>query len=697
MEIYLNHIYLGNQSYGIVVASNTYFGKNIGQLNLAEMAMLAAMPKAPSTINPFKNYNRAIQRRNWVLSKMFEYGYITEEEYQTNKNLELVVKKKYNNYYPYYAPSFLSQNIISSINEDNKDKLLNSGYKVNLTIDSETQKIAQEALNYSLNEYSKQHGYKGALKTISEEDLKTKTTRELFKNIDEIENIGKFKLAIVRKVDNNQAEIELQNNEKGIILLDDLLWAKQKITETEVSDKNIEKCSDVLNIGDVIVVDKKTDSSNYYTLEQIPDINGGVLAMNPKTGEILAMVGGYNDVAGGFNRTIQAFRQMGSTIKPFVYGTALENGFTPASIFMDAPLSINIGGGVVWNPENDSKRTTGPMTLRTGLERSRNTVTIRIADAIGIKKIRKNIIKANINKNPENNLSTAIGSVESSLLQIATAYSSFANNGILPKPYLISSISKIHNNDTKNDDTEENINEYAKNDAENDSEKNSNITDAIDKEEKNNNLFNKIYFSNCDINAKCQIEIEDINDKDAQQQTLFSPEVSYQIINILQGAVKRGTSIKMSSLGLPIAAKTGTSNGGKDLWCISISPEIVIIAFVGYDIPMETNNFGGQYALPIIKEMLSKLADKYAISDFTTPSGIKFIKINRKTGEATNDEDNKDVIFEAFKETDEIPQIKTIKLDDDNNENKDNNENEYENIKATEKGEDIDITDIKDS
>ena len=698
MEIYLNHIYLGNQSYGIVVASNTYFGKNVGQLNLSEMAMLAAMPKAPSTINPFRNYNRAIQRRNWVLSRMFEDGYITESEYQTSKNTELIVKKKYNNYYPYYAPSFLSQNIISSVKDINKDELLNSGFKINLTIDGKTQKVAQEALNYSLERYSKNHGYKGAIMTFSEDELKTKTTTELFKSIDEIENIGKFKLAIVKKVEDDKVEIELPNDIKGIILLGDLSWAKQKITETEVSKKNIEKCSEVLNVGDVIVVDKKTDKGNYYTLEQIPDINGGVLVMNPKTGEILAMVGGYNDIAGGFNRTIQAFRQVGSTIKPFVYGAALENGFTPASIFMDAPLSINIGDGIVWNPENDSKRTSGPMTLRAGLERSKNTITIRIADAIGMTKIRKTIIKANINKKPENNLSTAIGSVESSLLQIAIAYSSFANDGILPKPYLISSIRRIADNDNQ---TENGNEEYEKNRLDSSDELNNHFGDIIENgdkgnNEKNNNLFNKIYFSNCDLNAKCQVEVEDINNKKEDNKTLFSPEVSYQIVNMLQGAVKRGTSVRLSSLGLPIAVKTGTSNGGKDLWCISVSPEIVVVAFVGYDIPMETNNYGSQYALPIVKDILSQLADKYEISDFKTPSGIKFVKINRKTGEATNQEDNKDVIFEAFKEEDEIPQIKTIQLDNGDDESEEHQDNEYANNVANEKSEDIDITDIKD-
>ena len=661
MEIYLNHIYLGMQAYGIVSASEEYFGKTVAQLTIPEMAMLAAMPKAPSAINPFRNYNRALQRRNWVLLRMMEDGYITPDKYEEYKNTELIVKKRHNFYAPFYAPAFFTQNLLTAKETHiTKNDLLNNGYKIKLTIDKDLQKLAQNALNNSLENYSKKHGFEGAIFSFSEQEIKQYTPLELLRKIDEPENINRFQTAVVLEVNEDAVKIGLKNNQTGTILLNDMLWAKQKITETEIKDTEIKRCSDVLKVGDVIIVDKKTDESNYYTLEQLPKINGGVLAMNPHTGEILAMVGGYADPAGGFNRTIQAYRQMGSVIKPFIYATALENGFTPASIFMDADISINIGDRVVWNPTNHTKTTTGPTTLRIGLEKSKNTITVRVADAVGIKKIRKTIIKSGLNPNPESNLSTALGSVESSLIDIARAYSAFVNNGIKPNTYLIDNISLQNSSN----------------------------------EPKDSLVFNKIYFSDCDANAMCKVDFEKNTIQEQQENTneaqnnedveqnkeqkqqedkakntaIFSPETSYQIINMLEGAVIRGTSQRLKSLGIPLASKTGTSNEGKDMWNVAITPELIIVVYVGYDVPMATGNYGSQYALPVVKEILSNLIGQIQFNDFPTPDGIKFIKINRKTGKKVNSNeveiddkntdntknqtDSTDFIFEAFKEND---------------------------------------------
>ena len=696
MEIYLNHIYLGMQAYGIVSASEEYFGKSVSQLTVPEMALLAAMPKAPSSINPFKNYSRAIARRNWVLLRMFEDGYITQDQYEQYSKTELVVRKRHNTYSPFYAPAFFAQSLLMSKEVGiKKENLLNDGYKVQLTIDGELQRIAQNALNHSLEDYAKKHGYAGPIFSFTEEEVAEKTSSELLRMVDEPENLNKFILAVVMNVNDKEATIGFNDNSVGTILLNDLQWARAKINETEVSEKNVTKCGDVLKVGDVVVVLKKTEGSNYYTLEQLPEVNGGVIAMNPKTGAILAMIGGYADLAGSFNRTVQAFRQMGSTVKPFVYGVALENGFSPASIFMDTDISMNIGDGVTWNPANDNKKTNGPITMRMGLEKSKNTVTVRIADAVGLKKIRKKIIRSGLNKKPENNLAIAIGSVESSLINIATAYSAFANSGIMPNPYLISSIknlTKMHNNEEIADDAND--------------RQNNNDTE---------NIFNKIYFKNCDKNAKCkaffadnnepEIEAEDDetndvnddgkarnNDADAQKiidaskskedkqkedkrvnSQLFTPEVAYQVVSMLQGAVLRGTSYKLSSLGMPIASKTGTSNDGKDLWNIVISPELVLVAYVGYDTPMETGNYGSQFALPINREILVNLPDRYKINDFTTPEGIKFVKINRFTGKAISGDygETGSSIFEAFKKEDDIPSVDVNKSSSDDGEGMD--------------------------
>ena len=669
MELYLNHIYLGMQAYGVVSASDEYFGKSVSQLTVPEMALLAAMPKAPSSINPFKNYNRAVARRNWVLLRMMEDGYITQDQYDQYSKTELIVRRRHNTYAPFYAPSFFAQSLlVSKATGLTRNDLLNDGYDVRLTIDGDLQKIAQEALNRSLELYSKKHGFTGPLFSFDAQDVSVKTPGELLRSISEPENLNRFLLAVVTDVKKDRVLIGLRDNSTGEILLNDLQWARQKLSETEVSDVRITKCDDVLRVGDVIVVGRKTEDSQYYTLEQLPQINGGVLAINPQTGAILAMVGGYADLAGSLNRTVQAFRQMGSTIKPFVYGTALENGFTPSSIFMDTDININLGDGIVWTPANDSKRTHGPTTLRVGLEKSRNTVTVRIAEAVGMKKIVDKIVKSGLNKKPQNNLSVALGSVESNLLDIGTAYSAFINNGIVPKPYLIEYVRRLSDRNAE-------INGM---DMDNDDEENN-----LDKDNKLN-VLNRIYFTNCDINAVCKLDVNDAEkqteasnyakntmqdvDKiktteasiDKQQHTresdkLFTPEVSYQIISILQGAVKHGTSYRLAGLNLPIASKTGTSNDGKDLWNIVLSPELVLVAYVGYDIPIGTGNFGSQYALPINKEILANLPDKYKITDFKTPENIRFIKVNRLTGKPThNDSVSDDVIFEAFKEDDEV-------------------------------------------
>ncbi len=646
MEIYLNHIYLGNQTYGVIAAASEYFDKTLSQLTIPEMAMLASLPKAPSGLNPFRNYNRAINRRNWVLLRMKEDGYITEDEYENYKNTDIVVKrKKINVKYPFYASSFFVTSLLSS-NEIgiSHDKLLKEGYKINLTIDSRLQKISQKALNHSLEQYSKNHGFTGAIKSYSPDIINNKTPEQILNDVDIPDDIGDKELAVVLDVKDEDVVIGLKDNSNGKILLNDLLWAKQKINETTISIKKITKCSDVLKIGDIIIVKKIAENSKYYSLEQIPAINGAVVILNPKTGEILSMIGGYMDKAGAFNRAVQAFRQMGSTIKPFVYATALERGFTPTSIFMDTDININLGNGETWNPSNHNGITKGPVTLRTGLELSKNTVTVRVAEATGLNKIRKTIINSGLNSQPEKNFSIVLGSIESSLIKVVSAFSIFTNSGKLSNTYIIDSI-KGSNSD---------------------------------------NDYQHIYFSDCDINMKCKINFKKINNKTMQdttyidtkenyesdeieQKTIISNETAYQITNILQGAVKRGTSYKLRYLNVPIASKTGTSNGGKDLWTITFSPDMIIGVYIGYDIPIETNNYGSQYALGVVKEIITEIINDTNFNDFKVPDSIKFVKINKQTGLQTNRELGKDVIFEALRENDEID-FETEQTIEENNE-----------------------------
>ncbi|MBQ7536755.1 MAG: transglycosylase domain-containing protein [Rickettsiales bacterium] len=664
MEVYLNHIYLGLQAYGVAAASEEYFDKTLAQLTVPEMAMLASLPKAPSVMNPFKNHNRAMQRRNYVLRRMLEDGYITNDEYAQYVNTPLIVRRKRSIHAPFHAPVFFAQSLLVSKNSGlTRKDILSNGYRVDLTIDNNIQHWAQDALDEELIRYTKNHGYTGALFNYSAEELTQKTPEQLLQNIDEPENIGKFSLAVVLAVDDKTTKIGLKDNSVGFINFNDMAWAKQKISETSVSGKRISSCKDIVSVGDVIVVKRKSADSEFFSLEQIPAINGGVVVMNSKSGEILAMVGGYNDQAGAFNRAVQAFRQVGSAIKPFVYGAALDRGFTPASLFMDTELNLNIGAGKVWSPKNhNNKVTDAPMTMRTGLELSKNTVTVRVAMATGMKRIRNIIVNSGINRRPEHNLSIALGSVESSLVNMTAAYGAFANGGVVPNTYLISNVSKIDNSE---------------------------------------NILGRIYFSNCDINLKCDTDVvnradisnknvemmiseaatEDLTDEeneerrintikeqeneqiartDSSQRRPLTPESAYQITSMLKGAVLRGTSTGLSSLNIPIAAKTGTSNGGRDLWTIAFTNDIVIGVYVGHDSPMDTDNYGGTYALPIVRNIFSHIAEKRRFSDFTSPNGVKFVKIRKSTGERTLEATGKDVIFEVFKEKDRLPKMEDI-------------------------------------
>ena len=662
MEVYLNHIYLGMQAYGVAAASEEYFDKTLAQLTVPEMAMLASLPKAPSAMNPFKNHDRALQRRNYVLRRMLEDGYITSDEYDQYVNAPLIVKRKKNLHAPFYAPVFFAQSLLVSKDSGlTKKDILSNGYRVDLTIDNKIQHWAQDALDEGLIRYTKNHGYTGALFNYSEEEISQKTPEQLLQNIDEPENIGKFSMAIVLAVDDKTTKIGLRDNSIGFINFNDMSWAKQKNNETSVSGKKITSCKDIVSVGDVIVVKRKSADSEFFSLEQIPVINGGVVVMNSKSGEILAMVGGYNDQAGAFNRAVQAFRQVGSTIKPFIYGAALDRGFTPASLFMDTNISLNIGNGKVWSPTNhNNKVTNAPMTMRTGLELSKNTVTVRVAMATGMKRIRNIITNSGINKRPERNLSIALGAVESSLVNMTAAYSAFANGGIVPNTYLISNVSRVDNSE---------------------------------------NILGRIYFSNCDINLKCNTDIVNqpkINDNnvddlinsaeneigeeenearmnaikereneqiartDSSQRRPLSAESAYQITSMLKGAVIRGTSAGLASLNIPIAAKTGTSNGGRDLWTIAFTNDIVVGVYVGHDTPMDTDNYGGTYALPIVRNIFSHIAEKRKFADFTSPNGVKFVKIRKSTGERTLEATGKDVIFEVFKEKDALPKMEEI-------------------------------------
>jgi penicillin-binding protein 1A len=378
-----------------------------------------------------------------------------------------------------------------------------------------------------------------------------------------------------------------------------------------------------------------------------------VIILDSKNNNILAMVGGYKDQAGGFNRAVQAFRQLGSSAKPFVYATALEEGVQPNSIFMDSEISINLANGSIWTPENDTKTTLGPVTLRTGLEKSLNTVTIRIADKIGINKIVNKLKEFGLNNNIERNLSIALGTFESSLLNTALAYSVFINNGQLVPATIITGIKNdVYNVDVSNlkilnmqkENMYKTIN--VKLDTKVDERENQNTEAKIEGDEKVDNIQNR---------------------EDLKQTQIISKATAYQILSILEGAVARGTAHRLRDLRIPLAAKTGTTDNGQTIWTAAVTPEIIILSYIGHDIPKNTNNYGGQYPLQIVKDMLSTLKDSIKFTDFIAPEGVKYMKINKVNGKkATSSTKESNIIYEVLKIDDKTPETDVNEIETNN-------------------------------
>jgi len=421
LELYLNQIYLGSGAYGVAAASLEYFDKSIRELNYNEAALLAALPKAPSKYNPYRDKDLAKFRRNLVLNNLYENKFISEKKYLElrNKPIELKkVKKVFLEDSQYYIED-VRKNIIDRLTYE---KVYKQGYNINTPINLEFQKIATESLRNGLISYDKRKGWRGPLKNIRYSENWTDKIEKNFR----LEKSINWQIAIVKKVNQFNVIIETEKKEEGKIDYKDASWTKKDL-------------KDILKKGDVIYVKRKNE--NFFSLEQLPKINGGIVVMDPFTGRVLSLSGGFSFKNSEFNRASQALRQPGSAFKPFVYTLALENDYTPSSLVLDAPLVLDQGVDLKkWKPENYGKKFYGPSTLRIGLEKSRNLMTVRIAQNLGIDKV-ANFSKAmGIYDNPEKLLSLSLGSEETTLLSLTSAYSSFVNGGKLIKPILIDRI-----------------------------------------------------------------------------------------------------------------------------------------------------------------------------------------------------------------------------------------------------------------
>ena len=538
MELYLNEIYLGNGSYGIAAASLNYFNKSLASLDLHEMAMLAALPKAPSTYNPYRNPVKAMKRRNWVLKRLFDEKFIDLDTYSSVLNEQIVLTKseKILNDNASFFKEEVRREIISKFNES---KLYDGGLTIMTTLDEDLQLKAEESFRSGLKSYSFRKGWHGPVINFNSEDKK-----KLFEKFKEPEGIYDDELGLVLKVKNDH--VTLINKEKKQIKL-----FKNQMSLIRKKKNDLKK---IFKPGDVIVL-SLDKNSNSYKLSQIPKVNGGMVVIDNYTGRVLAMVGGY-DSSSSFNRVTQARRQLGSSFKPFVYIAALENGYTPISKVLDAPFVIDdMSKDGVWRPTNYGDKFYGLSTLRLGIEKSRNLMTIRLSDLVGLDKVSQISKELGIYDDFPLLISSSLGSLESSLLKITAGYASIANGGYRVDPRMIDVIYDKKGKIIFNGDTRK-------------------------CQKCKINFYNYSSLSRLDL-PKIVNNTEKI----------ISEDTAYQMTSFLMGVIKRGTAKNINVFDYQVAGKTGTTNENQDAWFIGYNSEITVGVFVGYDEPKSLGRF----------------------------------------------------------------------------------------------------------
>ncbi|WP_341760580.1 penicillin-binding protein 1A [Candidatus Endowatersipora endosymbiont of Watersipora subatra] len=618
LELYLNEIPFGLGSYGVAGAALRYFNKSVHELELHEIAYLAGLPKGPNNYHPYKKTNAALKRRNWVINRMFVNGYITVKKAKKAKAMDLSVHlRKRGNYLT--ASEYFSEEVRRDIiNRYGKKQLYEGGLSIRTTLNPKLQTLAKTALKAGLINYDRKRGYYGAYQKIG---LGKDWGIQLAK-INKLSDLPEWLLAVVLKSDDTSAKIGIQPNrltdgkiaKKRIIStlqLSDMAWAK-KNTQRKGKKKRrswiAKHVSDFLFPGDVVWVSPKDNGG--YKLEQIPEVSGAVVAMDPHTGRVLAMVGGFSFSLSQFNRATQAQRQPGSSFKPFVYAVALDNGYTPSSIILDAPFVRDQGGALgSWEPKNYGGKYAGPSTLRLGIEKSRNLMTVRLANDMGMPLISEYSKRFGIYDKDIRGLAASLGSRETTVIRMVSAYSVLANGGKKIYPSMIDRIQ----------------NRYGK---------------TIYRHEKRS-------CKTCNFDSwNHQDEPELIDERDQ----ILDPMTAYQITSMMEGVVLRGTARRVQSLGVPIAGKTGTTNEERDAWFVGYSPDLVVGVYVGYDQPepMGHGNTGGRLATPIFVDFMTSALSRNVVIDFRVPEGIKLYPINPKTG-LLAELGASDVIMEAFK------------------------------------------------
>ncbi|AUW41897.1 Penicillin-binding protein 1A [Rhizobium leguminosarum] len=614
LELYLNEIFFGLNSYGIAGAALTYFNKSVTELTVAEAAYLASLPKGPANYHPFRHPEAALERRNWVIDRMVENGYVSQSDGEEAKKQPLGVTARTTGP-SLFASDYFAEAVRRQLIDQYGEKVLyEGGLSVRTSLDPQMQLAARKALQDGLVTYDERRGFHGPIKQIDASGDWGKALAD----IPTLSDVPEWRLAVVLAVSDSTVDIGLQpakdgsgkvaaDRQRGTIDAKNMQWA---FRSADGARKTTKSPVGAVSPGDVVYVAKLgDDASTSYRLQQPPKVQGGLVAMDPKTGRVLAMVGGFSYAQSEFNRATQAMRQPGSSFKPFVYAAAMDNGYTPASVIMDAPIEI-VSGGQVWRPENYGGESGGPSTLRSGIEHSRNLMTVRLANDLGMNIVAEYAERFGIYDHMLPVLSMSLGAGDTTVLRMVSAYSVIANGGKQIKPTLIDRIQD----------------RYGK---------------TIFKHEER-------LCEGCNAGDWQNQEEPNVVDN---RETVLDPMTAYQITSMMQGVIQRGTAAgKIDLGGRDVAGKTGTTNDEKDAWFVGFTPDLVAGLYMGFDTPapLGRGGTGGVLSAPIFNEFMQAAVKDTPESKFVIPSGMNLISIDRKTGMAAGD-GNPNTIIEAFK------------------------------------------------
>lgn len=615
LELYLNEIFLGQRAYGVAAASLAYFNKTMDELTVAEAAYLAALPKAPNNYSPTKNRDEAYARRNWVLGRMLEDGKISATDYQIGLTEEIAIRPRNDNEY-YRGGGYVTEEIRRELVARFGEKaVLEGGLLVRSSLDPRLQDIATQSLRTGLMEYDRRHGWRGPVTRLDPKQPIQKTLAQVPLPL----GAGAWKLAAVTTIGDNSASITLADGQTGSIAMSELKWARKWLPNQRIG-ADVKKPSDVLAVGDVVLVEplangKDGKDSKAYALRQIPAVQGALVALDVHTGRVLAMVGGFSPETSSFNRATQAQRQPGSSFKPFVYMAALEAGFTPSTLVLDAPLSLPQGPGLPeWRPGNYSDDYLGPTTLRVGMEKSRNVMTVRLAQQVGIDNVAKLAEAFGVLKQMPRHLSMSLGAGETTVLKMTNAYAQIINGGKQITPTIIDSIQDKSGRILLRHDT------------------------------RPCSACSNVSWQSVMQAGQVAPTLPDLR---AQ---LIDPRSAYQMAHILEGVIERGTGARAKGLPWPVAGKTGTTNDERDAWFIGFSADMAVGLYVGFDQPAHLGHkeTGGSISAPIFKAFMEQALASSPPVPFRVPSGLRMVRVNAQTGQLAASGDSK-VIWEAFK------------------------------------------------